>query len=227
MNILVVEDDPLLRDGLNDLLRGAGYTVQLAIDGQAGARWGVDPSIDLIVLDLMLPKLDGIEVCHRVRQARPGLPILMLTARGAEEDKVRGLGVGADDYVTKPFGARELLARIDALARRAKAAPAEPEVLEADGCRFDLGRCEGRRGSKTMSLTPREAGILRWLWRHKARAVSREELLEQIWALRANTETRTVDVTICHLRQKIERDPAEPKIIVSVKGVGYAWGPRR
>lgn len=226
MKILIVEDEPLLRDGLVDLLKHAGHGVEVACDGVAAAKWGLDPSIDLVVLDLMLPKLDGIEVCHRIRKARPGLPILILTARGAEDDKVKGLKVGADDYVTKPFGARELLARVDALGRRAKAAPAQPEVVEADGCRFDLGRCEARRGRETIALTPREVGILRWLYRHRARAVMREELLEQVWGLRIDTETRTVDMTVCNLRQKIERDPANPKIVLSVKGVGYEWGGR-
>jgi len=226
MKILVVEDEPLLRDGLVDLLRGAGYGVEVACDGVAAAKWGLDASIELIVLDVMLPKLDGLEVCHRIRKARPGLPILMLTARGAEDDKVRGLQVGADDYVTKPFGARELLARIEALARRVKSVPVEPEIVTADGCEFDLGHCVARRGKKTITLTPREVGIVRWLYRHRARSVMREELLEQVWGMRADMETRTVDMTIHNLRQKIERDAANPRIIVSVKGVGYAWGVR-
>ena len=214
----------MLRDGLVDLLKGAGHGVEVACDGLAATKWGMETSFDLVLLDVMLPKLDGIEVCSRLRKARPGLPILMLTAKGAEEDKVKGLKVGADDYVTKPFGARELLARIDALGRRAKGASSSPEIIEADGCRFDLGHCEAQRGRKTISLTPREVGILRWLQRHRARAISRAELLEQIWAANPDMETRTVDVTIANLRQKIERDPANPKIIVSVKGVGYAWG---
>jgi DNA-binding response OmpR family regulator len=224
MKILVVEDDPLLQGGLADLLTGAGHTVDVVADGLTATKRGLDPELNLVVLDVMLPKLDGVEVCHRLRKARPDLPILMLTAKGSEEDKVRGLKVGADDYVTKPFGARELLARIAAVARRAKSAPAEPEIIELDGCRFDLGHCEARRNHKIIPLTPREVGIVRWLYRHKARAVSRTELLEQIWGANANMETRTVDVTIAHLRQKIERDHAAPAIIVSVQGVGYAWG---
>jgi len=226
MNILIVEDEPVLRDGLVDLLRGAGHVVSIAADGLTATQRGLDPDLDLVLLDIMLPRLGGIEVCRRLRLERPGLPILMLTAKGSEEDKVRGLSTGADDYVTKPFGARELLARVEALGRRVKAAPVEPEILEADGCRFDLGRCEAQRGGRTVSLTPREVGILRWLYRHRARAVSRAELLEQVWGLRADTETRTVDVTIANLRHKIERNPSEPRIVVCVKGVGYAWGAR-
>ena len=224
MRILVVEDEPVLRDGLTDLLKGAGHEVAAVGDGASAAKRGVEEAFDLVLLDLMLPKLDGIEVCRRLRQARPALPIIMLTARGAEEDKVRGLRVGADDYVTKPFGAKELLARVEALARRAKAAPAGPDELEADGCRFDFGRCEAHRGKKTVALTTREVGILRWLHRHRDRAVTRAELLEQVWAAPGDLETRTVDMTIANLRSKIERDAAEPKIVVSVKGVGYAWG---
>lgn len=224
MNILIVEDEVVLRAGLVDLLTSAGHHVEFVGDGLAATQRALDPAIELMLLDVMLPKLDGLEVCRRIRKARPELPILMLTAKGAEEDKVRGLKVGADDYVTKPFGVRELLARVDAVARRMKAAPAEPECLEADGCRFDLGRCVAVRGKETISLTARETGILRWLHRHRARAVSRAELLEQVWGIRGETETRTVDVTIGNLRQKIERDAAAPKIIVSMKGIGYAWG---
>ncbi|MEI6083397.1 MAG: response regulator transcription factor [Verrucomicrobiota bacterium] len=224
MNILIVEDEIALRDGLVDLLKGAGHTVEFVSDGLTATKRALDSTLELILLDVMLPKLDGIEVCRRIRKARPGLPILMLTAKGSEEDKVRGLKVGADDYVTKPFGARELLARVEAVARRAQATPAEPEIIEVDGCRLDLGRCMATRGRETMELTPRETGILRWLQRHRARAVARTELLEQVWGVRSDTETRTVDVTIANLRQKIERDPAEPKIILSVKGIGYAWG---
>ncbi|MGA2603957.1 MAG: response regulator transcription factor [Verrucomicrobiia bacterium] len=224
MRILVVEDDLLLRDGLADLLKAAGHTVDVVADGLDAAKRGLDPELDLVLLDVMLPRLDGIDVCHRLRLARPDLPILMLTAKGSEEDKVRGLKVGADDYVTKPFGARELLARIAAVVRRAQSTPAEPEIIELDGCRFDLGHCEARRDDKIIRLTPREVGIVRWLYRHKARVVTRGELLERIWGANAGMETRTVDVTIYHLRRKVERDHIHPAIIVSVKQVGYTWG---
>jgi two-component system alkaline phosphatase synthesis response regulator PhoP len=224
MKILVVEDEPSLRDGLIDLLRGAGHSVEVASDGLTAAKLGVHDSFDLVLLDLMLPRLAGEEVCHRIRKARPSVPILMLTAKSSEDDKIHGFKVGADDYLTKPFSPRELLARIDALQRRAQTAPADAELICVDGCELDLGHCECRRGKKIATLTPREAGILRWLYRHRARAVSRAELLEQVWRANPEMETRTVDMTIAHLRQKIERDPANPRIIVSVKGIGYAWG---
>lgn len=224
MNILVVEDEPVLQEGLTDLLRGAGHRVEVAGDGLTAAQRGLDPAWELILLDIMLPKLDGIEVCRRIRKARPTVPILMLTAKGSEDEKVRGLTAGADDYVTKPFGARELLARVEAMGRRVKSAPTEPEIIEADGCRFDLGRCMARRGKQAIELTPRETGILRWLHQHRVRVVSRAELLEHVWAAQPDMETRTVDVTLANLRHKIERNPAAPRIIVSVKGAGYAWG---
>lgn len=223
MKVLVVEDDPMLRDGVVDLLQGAGHEVVAKTDGAAGLQAGREDAFDLVILDLMLPKLDGIEICRRLRTIRPGLPILMLTARGAEEDKVKGLKAGADDYVTKPFGVRELLARVEAFERRLQGMPAAPEILEADGCRFDLGRCEAERGEETVSLTAREVGILRWLHRHRERSVSRAELLENVWGTVGNLQTRTVDMTIAKLRQKIERDPSEPRIIATVTGVGYRW----
>jgi DNA-binding response OmpR family regulator len=224
MRVLIVEDEPQLRDGLCDLLCQAGHSVEAVSDGLAAAVRGVADAFDLVVLDLRLPGLDGVEVCRRLKTARPGLPILMLTARGSEDDKVKGFSVGADDYLTKPFGTRELLARVEALGRRSRAASAEPELLEAHGCRFDLGRCEARRGDDVIALTAREVGIVRWLHRQRARAVSRAELLEQVWQARADLETRTVDVTVANLRQKIEEDPANPRIIIAVKGIGYAWG---
>jgi DNA-binding response OmpR family regulator len=224
MKILVVEDETSLREGLIDLLRGASHGVEVATDGLTAAKLGVQDSFDLVVLDLMLPRLDGAEVCHRIRKARPSVPILMLTAKNSEDDKLRGFNVGADDYLTKPFSPRELLARIDALQRRAQTAPADAEIIRVDGCELDLGRCECRRGKESVTLTPREAGIIRWLYRHRARGVSRAELLEHVWRTSPEMETRTVDMSIAHLRQKIEREPAHPRVIVSVKGIGYAWG---
>jgi DNA-binding response OmpR family regulator len=225
MRILVIEDEAVLREGLVDLLRGAGHEVEAAGDGSSGGDRALDEDFDLLVLDLTLPGEDGLATCRRLRQQRPHLPVLMLTARAAEQQKVQGFDAGADDYVTKPFGARELLARVEALGRRARAIPADPELLEADGCRLDLGLLKGTRGGREFALTAREAAILRWLYRHRGRAVSRAELLESVWGVRADLETRTVDVTIANLRQKIESDPSRPALVVAVKGVGYAWGP--
>jgi DNA-binding response OmpR family regulator len=224
VRILIVEDERTLREGLEALLSAAGHQVVAEELGARAVETGTHEAFDLVLLDLMLPDLDGVEVCRRLRRVRPSVAILMLTARGSEDDKVAGLEAGADDYLTKPFAVRELLARIDALGRRAGAAPTEPEILEVDGCVLDLGRLSARRGGEVTGLTPREAGILRWLHRHRARAVSRAELLERVWGSSGELQTRTVDMTIANLRQKIERDPADPKIVLTVTGAGYAWG---
>ncbi len=228
MKILIVEDEAGLQEALVDLLEGAGHEVEAVSDGEAAVQRGLSCHHDLVLLDLMLPLLSGIEVARRLRAERPRLFILMLTARGAEDDKVEGLVAGADDYVTKPFAAKELLARVEAFARRASSRPAETEQIVVDGCRLDLGRCMAQREepSEEVVLTAREASILRWLHRHRARAVSRAELLEGVWGAPGDLRTRTVDMTIANLRQKIERDPREPRIVVTVKGVGYAWGDR-
>jgi DNA-binding response OmpR family regulator len=225
VKILVVEDEPVLREGLEDLLRGAGHTVEGVDNGDAALERGSDPSFELLILDLMLPKLDGVEVCRRLRELRPNLPILMLTARGSEDDKVAGLRAGADDYVTKPFGTKELIARVEALGRRIRNGHDPPQKIECDDCEIDLGRLFAcRPGQDRIPLTAREGGILRRLYQHRSRAVSRAELLETVWEARGDLQTRTVDMTIANLRQKIERDPSNPMIVVTVKGVGYAWG---
>lgn len=222
MRILVVEDEASLRDGIVDLLAGDGHGVTAVADGAAGLETGLREPFDVVVLDLMLPKLDGMEVCRQLRAARPGMPILMLTARGSEDDKVRGLIEGADDYVTKPFSARELLARIRVLGRRAQPSESLDEV-QVDGAVIDLARMTVMRGDKRVSLTPREVGIVRWLHRHQDRVVTRAELLEQVFGQRGDLQTRAVDMAIAVLRKKVESDPANPTLIVSVKGAGYAW----
>jgi DNA-binding response OmpR family regulator len=221
VRILVVEDEASLREGIVDLLAGDGHQTVAVGDGVAGVEAGLRDPFDLVVLDLMLPRLDGIEVCRRLRAARPGVPILMLTARGSEDDKVRGLMEGADDYVTKPFSARELLARVRVLGRRA---PTESlDEVQVDGAVIDLARMIVVRGDERVALTPREVGIVRWLHRHRDRVVSRAELLEQVFGQRGDLQTRAVDMAIAVLRKKLEADPARPTVIISVKGAGYAW----
>jgi DNA-binding response OmpR family regulator len=222
VRILVVEDEAGLRDGIVDLLEGDDHVVTAVGDGVAGLESGLREIFDLVVLDLMLPRLDGMAVCRQLRAARPGLPILMLTARGSEDDKVRGLVEGADDYVTKPFSARELLARVRVLGRRAPVGESLDEV-QVDGAVIDLARMALVRGSRCIPLTPREVGIIRWLHRHQDRVVSRAELLEQVFGQRGDLQTRAVDMAIAVLRKKLETDPAAPTLIVSVKGAGYAW----
>ena len=222
MKILVVEDELSLREGLLDLLAGDGHDVDVAADGRTGLELGTATRYDLVVLDVMLPRLDGVEVCRRLRAARPGLAILMLTARAAEDDKIRGLIEGDDDYMTKPFSPRELLARVRVLGRRHQ--EADSDELSADGVVFELGRLIARRGEHEIPLTAREAGILRLLYRSRGRAVSRSELLESVWGARGDLETRAVDMAIAALRKKIEITAAEPRIVLTVKGAGYMWG---
>lgn len=225
MRILVVEDDASLCDGLRELLEGAGHEALVANDGVAGLAAARREGVDLAIFDVLLPELDGISACRQLRATGSHLPVIMLTALGDEDDKVRGLEAGADDFVTKPFGSRELLARIDALARRTRPSGC-PETLRADGCLLDLGACAAVRDGVSVALSPREADILRWLERHRGRALSRADLLEHVWRVPRTLRTRAVDMAIATLRQKIEEDPAHPRIIVSVKGIGYAWGPR-
>ena len=222
MRVLVVEDEASLRDGIVDLLTADGHDVSAVGDGIAGVEAGLRDPYELVVLDLMLPRLDGMEVCRRLRSARPGMPILMLTARGSEDDKVRGLIEGADDYVTKPFSARELLARVRVLGRRAPVGESLDEI-QIDGTLIDLSRMTVTRGETRVALTPREVGIVRWLHQHQDRVVSRAELLEQVFGQRGDLQTRAVDMAIAVLRKKLEADPAKPTLIVSVKGAGYAW----
>ncbi len=222
VRILVVEDEASLRDGIVDLLTGDGHDVVAVGDGMAGVETGLRDPFDLVLLDLMLPRLDGMEVCRRLRAARPGTPILMLTARGSEDDKVRGLMEGADDYVTKPFSARELLARIRVLGRRSPQGESLDEVT-VDGALIDLARMVVVRGDARVTLTPREVGIVRWLYKHRDRVVARSELLEQVFGQRGDLQTRAVDMAIAVLRKKVEPDPANPTLIISVKGAGYAW----
>ena len=225
--VLVVEDDPAIRELVSLHLKLEGFGVLPSADGAEALRLARAESFDLIVLDVMLPGLDGVSILGAIRRdsVNRDTPILMLTARREESDKVLGLETGADDYLTKPFGTSELLARIDALRRRASIVPSDAECVEIDGCLLDLGRCEARRNGTAVPLTPREVGILRWLHRHRTRAVSRAELLQTVWGASDEIETRTVDMTVANLRQKIEREPAEPRIVVTVKGAGYAWGP--
>jgi len=225
MRILVVEDEPSLREGLVDLLSHHGYEVDAAVDGESAVRVGLEQEFDLVLLDLMLPRMDGFEVCRRLREKHPRLGVLMLTARGDETDKVRGLKAGADDYVTKPFGTKELLARIDSLTRRL-ALDAGPERIELNDCVIDLGLCKFQRDGKEQELTAREANLLRFLHRHRERAVTRAELLENVWQQPGDLQTRTVDMCVANLRQKIEVDPSQPALVLTVKGVGYAWGDR-
>ncbi len=223
--VLIVEDEPSLAEGLLEALTFQGYECEIAGDGVVGYDRARAGGHDLMILDVMLPERSGFEVIKQLRKEGNKIPTIMLTAKGADEDKVRGLKLGADDYVTKPFGLPELLARVGAQLRRARMARGDGETFEIDRIRFDLGRLQAMRDEETLDLTPREGEILRHLRSREGNVVTRDEFLLDVWGYpTANVETRTVDNTLAALRKKIERDPARPAIIVTVRGKGYKWG---
>ncbi len=221
--ILVVEDDTPIRRGIVDALRFSGYEPIEACDGRAGLDAALGAGVDLVLLDVLLPKLDGFEVLEELRKAEPTLGVIMLTARGTEEDRVRGLRGGADDYVVKPFSATELLARVEAVLRRAPERPDTIESIEIAGRTIDFARREiqlpdGRR----VALSEREAGLLRYLGQCPGRAVSREELLQRVWGIDPRgVHTRTVDMHVARVREALGDDAAHPSVIVTVRGKGY------
>ncbi len=208
--ILLVEDDPAMARGLQHNLAQEGYDVVLSGDGEDGLRAARAGGFDLVLLDLMLPRRSGFDVLKRLRADGNGTPVIVLTARGAEEDKVKGLKLGADDYVTKPFGLKELLARIEARLRGARA-----EV------RVDLGALVVERGTRRARLTPTEADILRFLLARPDVAVPREEMLKALWGVTSAAETRTLDNHIARLRRKIEEDGGNPTVLLTVPAIGY------
>ncbi len=221
--ILVIEDDPAILRGLAHNLKFEGHEVLTAADGETGYQWIREKKPDLIILDLMLPKMGGYEICRKARAEGINAPILMLTARGEESDRVHGLDLGADDYVTKPFSVRELMARVRALLRRAHPARALPEELRFDDVVVDFLRYEARRGGRPVDLTRKEFGLLRVLSARAGEVVRRDELLDEVWGYENYPTTRTVDSHIGNLRAKLERDAADPRHLITVHGVGYKW----
>ncbi|MCH8051569.1 MAG: response regulator transcription factor [Chloroflexi bacterium] len=221
--ILVVDDEPTLVATLKYNLERESFRVLEAADGEAALEAARTGRPDLIVLDLMLPGLSGLEVC-RILRKETRVPIIMLTAKDAEVDKIVGLETGADDYVTKPFGMPELMARVRALLRRAEpGADDAPDVVESGDLRVDLARREVQRGGSPLRLKPKELDLLGFFMRRRGRAFSREELLQQVWGYEFADDTRTVDVHVRWLRQKIELDPAQPSRLITVRGVGYRF----
>jgi two-component system alkaline phosphatase synthesis response regulator PhoP len=223
--ILVIEDDKVIRMALDDRLKSEGYTVDFAVDGEEGLRKATQGTCDLILLDIMLPRKNGFDVCRDIRMAGVVVPILMLTARGQIIDKVLGLKIGADDYLTKPFDASELVARIDALIRRSKA-PAAPGIQKFGSVHVDLRGTTVSRDGKPVPLSAREFQLLRYLVEHPNTTLSREVLLKEVWSYSADAFTRTVDVHVASLRQKLEEDPKHPSLIVTVAGLGYKFTPQ-
>lgn len=222
--VLVVEDDAAIRRGIVDTLRFAGYGVLEAGDGAAGLSVALAAGPDLVLLDVLMPKKDGFEVLGELRRSRPNLPVIMLTARGAEEDRVRGLRGGADDYVVKPFNTGELLARVEAVLRRSPARPDSTlDGLEVAGRRIDFARREATLpDGRTVQLTERESEVLAFLAANRTRAISRDELLRCVWGLDPRgVRTRTVDMLIARLRDRLDDDKDEPKVIQTVRAKGY------
>jgi two-component system alkaline phosphatase synthesis response regulator PhoP len=225
-NVLFVEDEEALRMTVGDRLRNEGYAVECAADGDEGFEKATQIPFDLIILDVMLPRKSGFVVCRDIRQAGLITPILMLTARGQTSDKVNGLKIGADDYVTKPFNMLELMARVEALLRRAPSRPvAQTSGFDFGSIHVDLLGTEATRDGEVVNLSAREFQLLRYFIERRGTTLSREELLKQVWGYSADMYTRTVDVHVASLRQKLEEDPKQPKFILTVQGLGYKFKP--
>ena len=219
--VLVVEDDAAILRGLADNLAGEGYDVRTARSGEEGLRIIRDAHPDLVVLDVMLPGLSGLEVCRRVRREGIRTPILVLTARGEEVDRVTGLDLGADDYVTKPFSVAELLARVRAVLRRAQPGEALPDRVAFDDVNVDFVRYEATKGGRPVQLARKEYAVLRYLAARPGVVIQRADLLLDVWGYQQLPTTRTVDNHVALLRAKLENDPGNPRRILTVHGVGY------
>jgi two-component system alkaline phosphatase synthesis response regulator PhoP len=222
-SVLIIEDDEAMSVALRDGFSYEGYTVTLARDGEAGLALATAHRPDLIILDVMLPKMTGLDVCRQLRAGGDGVPIIMLTARGQEIDKVLGLKLGADDYVTKPFGFMELMARAEAVLRRARGGTAPLDGYRFGEVAIDFKRHEATRAGAPLELSPREFQLLAFFIRHRGEVVTRETLLDAVWDYNAIPFTRTVDMHIAKLRKKLEDNPADPRWIVTVHRLGYKF----
>ncbi len=223
--ILTIEDDPAIRQGIVDALEYAGYEVLQTGDGTEGVHLAVHRQYDLLLLDLVLPGKGGLEILQQVRETRPTLPVIILTARGEEHDRVEGLRKGADDYVVKPFSVKELLARVEAVLRRTPERPSDIEQVRLAGGNIDLARREIRFDDDTRTeLSEKETELLQYLVRHCGRAISRDELLGNVWRISPQgVSTRTIDMHIARLREKLRDDPTAPRTLLTVRGKGYMF----
>lgn len=219
--ILIIEDETPMRTALKDVVEAEGYRALTAADGESGLKRALEEKPDLILLDIMLPRLDGYEVCAELRRLANPVPILMLTAKGQVEDRVTGLDAGADDYLVKPFSTEELLARVRALLRRFQKQSKSPTKLKLGDVEIDLARQTAARGKKTVHLTAKEFAMVRLMAETPGEPVTRERFLDVVWGYASFPTTRTVDNHIASLRGKIERDPDSPRWIQTVHGVGY------
>src|SRR4026207_1128888 len=221
--ILIVEDEPAMVAGLRDNFEYEGYEVSSAPDGVAGLERALAEQPDLVVLDVMMPRMSGLDVCKQLKAKRPGLPIIRLTARGQEIDKVVGLELGADDYVTKPFSIRELMARVKAVLRRASTSTPAAETYRFSDVEVNIRSNEVRRNGELVDLSSKEFALLAYFIANPVETLSRDRLLDAVWGYENYPSTRTVDTHIVHLRQKLEPNPEEPRFILTVHGSGYKF----
>ena len=219
--VLIVEDDPTMLLALRDNFEFKGYKVVTAADGEKGLKAALNARPDLIILDIMLPKINGYEICRLIREQKLEMPIIMLTAKGEESDVVLGLNLGADDYVTKPFSIKELLARVAAFLRRAK--KEIQEVYEFGGMQFDLSARRLTRKSKEIELSPKEFSLLEYFVKKPGRALTRDEILNAVWGYDCVVTSRSIDRFVTTLRNKIESDPARPAFIHTIRQIGYRF----
>ncbi|MBT3013604.1 MAG: response regulator transcription factor [Candidatus Thiodiazotropha endolucinida] len=222
--ILIVEDEEAIRVGLIDVFVFHGFTVDSAAEGPAGLQKALTGTFDMILLDVMLPGMNGFDICNRIREQDKDQPIIMLTAKTSDEDIVQGLTLGADDYVAKPFSVAQLVLRVQAVLRRSRNSDASLDYIRlGDAVEIDIRNLSGKRSDEPLSFTKREMEIIEYLHSHRERPVSREELLNKVWgyAKNADIETRTVDIHIAKLRRKIEINSAEPRFLTTVRGAGY------
>ncbi len=222
LTILLIEDEPEMQRGLRDNLEFEGYKVDVAGSGKDGLKKMLNHTYDMVLLDVMLPEMPGFDVCKHAREKGVRVPIVMLTAKGEEVDKVLGLELGADDYITKPFSLRELLARIKAVLRRKDGGVSEaPGKTKIGNIDIDFSTYDVSKKGKPIAMTPKECEILRFLWQHKNQAVSRDALLTNVWGYDESISSRTVDNFIAKLRQKVEQSPSKPRHIITIHGTGY------
>ncbi len=221
--VLIVEDDQAMAVALSDGFTYEGFKVEVARDGSTGLRMATGRDVDLIILDVMLPRMSGLDICRQLRSDGNGTPIIMLTARGQEIDKVLGLKTGADDYVTKPFSFLELMARVEAVLRRASKPDAAVELLRFGDVELCFKNFEARKAGRSIELSPREFKIIRYFAERRGEVVSRDQLLDAVWGYDSLPLTRTVDMHIAKLRQKIEDVPSDPRYIITVHRVGYKF----
>jgi DNA-binding response OmpR family regulator len=221
--ILIVEDEPNMVSGLRDNFEFEGYQVITAPDGVAGLERALSETPDIVILDVMMPRMSGLDVCKQLKAKRPSLPIIMLTARGQEVDKVVGLELGADDYVTKPFSIRELLARVKAVMRRAGVSTKPAEKFAFGDVEVNFKSCQVSKRGKAVDFSSKEFDLLKFFLHHPGETLSRDRLLEEVWGYDHFPTTRTVDAHVVRLRQKVEPRPEEPRFILTVHGTGYKF----